>query len=53
MKTVTLEVKALARVLKSADGGCPTCTREIAEEMQELDPAHDWVSLVCGEEDDD
>jgi hypothetical protein len=44
--TVTLDVKALAKILRSADGYCTTCAEELAEQMAKLDHAHDWIHLV-------
>ncbi len=43
--TVTVDTHKLAEILKSADGGCPVCVTSIADQMQALDPKHNWYEL--------
>lgn len=40
------DAERIAAVLCTADGHCPTCSRELAELMEELYPEHDWSKLV-------
>lgn len=43
------EVRAIARVLNTADGECHVCARKLAEEMEIIDPDHDWVAIASEE----
>ena len=45
-ETITVGVMALAKVLASVDGWCRNCQTDISEEMQALDPSHDWLALI-------
>jgi hypothetical protein len=40
------DATAIAEVLAQADGGCSNCALELAEQMQAIAPAHNWVALV-------
>lgn len=44
--TVYQEARQVAEVLATADGGCPVCTRRLAEEAQARWPELDWPALV-------
>jgi hypothetical protein len=40
------EARKIAQVIKGADGGCHVCYEALAEDLNELFPAWDWVRLV-------
>lgn len=46
MKLTNEDARTLAGILASADGYCETCARDLAKEMQEVAPDHDWPTLV-------
>lgn len=42
------EARKIAFVLATADGGCPNCAGDLADEMQRAFPEFNWRSLVNG-----
>jgi hypothetical protein len=43
---VTVPVQVIVDILASADGGCPSCTDDLAVMMRDVDPERDWPSMV-------
>lgn len=40
------QAKMIADVISTADGGCPSCVGELADEMKKRWPDRDWHTLT-------
>lgn len=50
---IEVDPEVIAKVIRSADGFCSVCARDLAEQLTGFYPAVDWARLVDPDADED